>query len=536
MTHALRQDAELEAEDLDDVSDDDLEDDDLEEVEDGDEPEEEDDEERVEAAYEPGSHPHAPAGSPAGGEFTTTGGSSSKPAKKPARHAKPAKPAGHKPTPARGKIPDGQLGFDGVSGTGYGQPDGRVKTLQQQLNRLHFTDGAGKRLRTDGKFGPLTTAAVKAAQAKLGMNQTGIVDPAFIARLQSLPSPKRKPKVKASSRVEAGELLGIELVRPGTWQLASGEQTFTPEMIRDAARHAGRPGYRAPIKLGHADQRFVGDGEPALGWLGNLRVVDDGGTPVLVGDVTGMPDWLAAAAPTAWPDRSIEGWTDLEVDGETYALAIDGLALLGVTPPGISSIRSLRDLPQALGIAASARIVARAPGTPVLATTAPAPEAEEPPTPEETGMDPAKIREALGLSADASDEEVTSTLTAAGYVPAAPEPVAAARTADAPGTMRIDASAWQEREERIHRLEAAIAKQRENERDDVIAKAVKAGKFAPSRKQHWARVWDADPEGTRELIASLQSNVIPTAELGFADGETEADELYTALYGKQKVG
>jgi hypothetical protein len=260
---------------------------------------------------------------------------------------------------------------------------------------------------------------------------------------------------------------------------------------------------------------------------------------VLLGDITGMPDWLAAAAPNHWPDRSVEGWTDYVADGETYSFVIDGLALLGVTPPGISAIRSLRDLPQALGIAASARIVARAPGsTPVLAATAPAPEAEAPPTkPKETGMDPAKIREALGLSADASDEEVTSTLTAAGYVPAAPEPVAASvNRGEAPGTMRVDASAWQEREERIKRLEAAAQRSRDNERDQIITEAVRAGKFTPGRKQHWARLWDADPEGAREIIAGLAPNVVPVAELGFSDGDVDADEAYAALYGKQKVG
>jgi peptidoglycan hydrolase-like protein with peptidoglycan-binding domain len=550
MTHALRQDAEPEAEtDLDDVSDDDLEDDDLEEVEDGDEPEEEDDEERVEAAYEPGSHPHAPAGSPTGGQFTTTGGSgsSSKPAKRPAKTAKPAphKPGQQKPAQPHRKIPDGQLGFDGTSGTGYGKPDDRVKTLQQQLNRLHFTDGAGKKLRADGEFGPLTTTAVKAAQAKLGMNQTGIVDPAFIARLQTLPTPKRatKPKVKASGRVEAAALLDIELARPGTWELASGTTTFTVEMLQDAARYAAKHAdARNALKLGHVDPRF--DGEPAFGWLANADVYfdeDDRGPVLKARQLDGMPDWLAATAKDAWPNRSVEGWMNYaDSDGEEFSFVLDGLALLGVTPPGIGSIRSLRDLPAALGIAASAaaqRVIARAPTAAPVATTAPAPEAEEPPiTPEETGMDPAKIREALGLSADASDEEVTSTLTAAGYVPAAPAPVAASVNRDAPGTMRVDASAWQEREDRLKRLEAAMQKSRDNERDQIIASAVKDGKFAPARKVHWARLWDADPEGTREVIAGLAKGVMPTAELGYADGETEADELYTALYGKQKVG
>jgi peptidoglycan hydrolase-like protein with peptidoglycan-binding domain len=536
MTHALDQEAQV-LEDLPDVET-------LDEAT--------EDVERVEAAFEPGSHPRAPAGSATGGEFAPGGGggssrdSPSKPKAAPKRRgtSKGGHSGGGSSGPARTPVPKGQLGYDGQTGTGYGATggDAAVKSLQTELARLHVADSHGHKLAADGKFGPLTTDAVKEAQRRLGMQPTGIVAPAFIDRLKSLKSlpgaHAKTPKVKAAARIEAGELLGIELVRPGTWQLSSGEQAFTAEMIRDAARHAARPGARpAPIKLGHADPRFAGDGEPALGWLGNLRVVDDGDMPVLVGDVTGMPDWLAAAAPTAWPDRSVEGWTDLEVDGEKYSFVIDGLALLGVTPPGISSIRSLRDLPQALGIAASARIVARAPGgTPVLAATAPAPEAEAPPTtPEETGMDPAKIREACGLPADASDDEVTSTLTAAGYVPAQAEPVAAAATREAPGTMRVDASAWQEREERLKRLEASAQKARDSERDQIITAAVKAGKFTPARREHWVRAWNADPEGARELIASL-ANVVPVGEMGFSDGDADADEAYAALYGKQKVG
>lgn len=143
-------------------------------------------------------------------------------------------------------------------------------------------------------------------------------------------------------------------------------------------------------------------------------------------------------------------------------------------------------------------------------------------------MDPAKIREACGLPADASDDEVTSALSAAGLVPTAPEPVAAS-TADAPGIMRVDASAWQEREDRLARLEAAAKKARDNERDQIIASAVKDGKFTPNRKQHWSRLWDADPEGTREVIAGLAKNVVPVEELGFADGDAELDE-YASLF------
>lgn len=152
-------------------------------------------------------------------------------------------------------------------------------------------------------------------------------------------------------------------------------------------------------------------------------------------------------------------------------------------------------------------------------------------------MDPAKMREALGLKADASDDEVRAALATAGLAPqAAPAELEPAATGDAsqpkagqptasakavPGTMTIDASAWNEREVRIKRLEAEAAKRAREERDQVIAAAVQAGKFAPSRKEHWARLWDADPEGTRQVLAGLQANVVPVEATGYAGGEDE---------------
>src|SRR6185436_4525316 len=56
----------------------------------------------------------------------------------------------------------------------------------------------------------------------------------------------------AAAPVVAGSLHGVELARPGTYKLASGETTFTLEMLQDAARYAARAGARpSPVKIGH---------------------------------------------------------------------------------------------------------------------------------------------------------------------------------------------------------------------------------------------------------------------------------------------
>lgn len=361
----------------------------------------------------------------------------------------------------------------------------------------------------------------------------------------------------------SADLKGVEVARPGTWKLASGELTVTPEMLVDAARYAQRPGARpSPVKLGHTDPRFSGDGEPSLGWLGNLRVEDDNG-PVLKGDITGMPDWLAAAAPDHWPDRSMEGWQDFtDDDGETYALVVDGLALLGVTPPGMSSIRSLRDLPQALGVAASARIVARAPDPPPEATPeappsaglfaappqTPAPEAEAP-TQKESLVDPVKIREALDLQSDASEDEVVAALAAAGLAPPAMEApplfevVATGATpqradqrlagnATRAGLITIDPAQLATYQEGMVKA-AALAKRLEaQERDTALTGAIKVGKFPPARKSFYEKLWDVDPDGTRELVESLAPGLVPVTASGYdADGENAVFEAeYRALF------
>ena len=501
---------------------------------------------------------------------------------------------------ARRTVPSGQMGFDGVHGTGYGMQygDTRVRALQEQLNRLGLTDSRGRKLRVDGELGPLTTQSIKAAQVRLGMKPTGVIDPAFINRLKAtkaMPKPakkaapskakpdrvrakfnpmqKRDPNgtwgdgisgaisdalkladsiplddgetfegssrvklpnadvrmaltraadgspslrfgvaaelpgkwrgmnggytvkldqqgidelaaktdelaattkqaerdigtmwsrieerasevgadpslnrtpgeadfgdpeldrlvneydaftdqviddgaidspwgqlyyrvvttdegaktellvtkpgaklsgedaledlhgygdsadfypsemrklanalakmrdaaggsaVSAAQQVTAAELRGIELARPGKWNLASGPMEITDRHITDAARPAqragARPGY---VKIGHTDKRFIaGDGEPALGWVENVRREVDAKGPKLVGDLLDMPEWFAAAARKHWPYRSIEGWADYtDPDtGEKYALVVDGVAVLGVTCPRPSAL------------------------------------------------------------------------------------------------------------------------------------------------------------------------------------------------------
>jgi len=365
------------------------------------------------------------------------------------------------------------------------------------------------------------------------------------------------------------QMLGVELARPGAWSVTVGDGNFTAEMLRDAADfYTASGGQAVPIRLGHKDSRF-NDGEPTFGSVTNIRYLEDDRGPVLLGDIVGMPGWLAASAPSRWPNRSVQGWQNVEHDGREYSLTLSALAFLGAVPPAVRNIKSLADLQNALAASSATPLFASAPEDdpatppqvparaqggviePVLTiepdpveafipgptpTPDPADEAVVPPTETETGMDPAKFREAVGLD-DLTDDEVMAALAKAGFVPkaetpeTAPEAVPVAASARRPekfadSMIRVEASAWEENQERIKRLEADAQRRRDDEADQIIIQAIKDGKFAPARKDYWTHNWKLDPEGAREAISSMQRNMIPVAASGYAgDGEVEEDEL-----------
>lgn len=145
--------------------------------------------------FDPADHPRAPAGSAAGGQFAAAGSGEAKKTPAKTRGKATRQPAGKKAPSATGT-----LGFDGSRGTGYGQKGGdvRVRRLQEALNRLGLTDASGKKLVLDGKFGPRTTAAVKAAQKRLGLPANGKVTPELFKRLTSAKTLQAKKTMPAS--------------------------------------------------------------------------------------------------------------------------------------------------------------------------------------------------------------------------------------------------------------------------------------------------------------------------------------------------
>jgi len=166
--------------------------------------EDEDDDRDAASVWQGELHPRAAAGAAGGGQFTSGGGSSS--SKSGSSKSTSKKSAGKKKRTGD----DGSLSFDAKSGrgAGYGRKGGdpRVKKLQSALTRLGLTDSRGKKLVLDGKLGPKTTQAIKAAQRRLGLPANGKVTPKLLAKLvaaKSLPTKKAAPAKKAAPKAPA---------------------------------------------------------------------------------------------------------------------------------------------------------------------------------------------------------------------------------------------------------------------------------------------------------------------------------------------
>lgn len=159
-------------------------------------------------------------------------------------------------------------------------------------------------------------------------------------------APVTVPSAPALSR-----LSGVELMHTGQWDISTGTATFTTDDLAAAVAALDCPAVRRPcLKLGHTDPRF--DGEPAVGWIDNLATASDGHT--LLGDYKGMPGWLGPVLASAYPDRSIEGcWNFPCQIGHVHPFVLTGVALLGVTAPGIGTLASLQDVASLYGVAAT---------------------------------------------------------------------------------------------------------------------------------------------------------------------------------------
>jgi len=160
------------------------------------------------------------------------------------------------------------------------------------------------------------------------------------------------------------DITGVELAKVGRWHGGDSRGRaqvldITPADLASAVaayEHAmsvgGASAADVPIKLGHAmAQEVLGnladaikDGAPAYGWVGNLRLENDGRS--LVGDFLRMPAKLAGMMTSgAWRRRSIEFGRDVKwpfmPDGKVFPFVMAAVAALGATAPAIVGLRDI---------------------------------------------------------------------------------------------------------------------------------------------------------------------------------------------------
>lgn len=145
----------------------------------------------------------------------------------------------------------------------------------------------------------------------------------------------------------------VQIIKTGIeYPLSSGPTTFTPEDLAAAVNAQNDPAIPQPrVWLGHPDDvrihghRINGpaSGEPAVGKVMDMRLTEDG--HCLVGDLQGVPLWLANIMGSAFPSRSIEGRFNIKTPtGKKHRLVITGCALLGVVWPGVLTIEDIATL------------------------------------------------------------------------------------------------------------------------------------------------------------------------------------------------
>lgn len=97
--------------------------------------------------------------------------------------------------------------------------------------------------------------------------------------------------------------------------------------------------HKVPLKLGHEEEGMqIGDGYPALGWVGELKRVGD----KLVATLTDLPDIVfSAMQKKMYRTVSAELLGNVKYKNSSYMWVLDGLALLGADIPAVNTLNDL---------------------------------------------------------------------------------------------------------------------------------------------------------------------------------------------------
>jgi hypothetical protein len=290
--------------------------------------------------------------------------------------------------------------------------------------------------------------------------------------------------------------------------------------------------YRVPVEMGKAGAFAFGDAQEVAIEYKDVK--------------TPAGSKAAASMPFRWPTRdaafAAAGVQDALADlPETmrHRADFDATPDEPDTPP---EPKVERQLPPAEAIkrVASATATKTPDATPAAGST----------TKDEEGsgmaVDPTKLREALGLAPDASDDDVKAA-TAAAFTPSpppapqatdsVPDPASLlAALPDNAGVIVLDKTNYETLIAKADQGVQALAMARAGERDKVLKEACRDGRFPPSKLAAYQEMWDKNPDATRNFITLLPKHSIPAelsaGLLGVEMDRNESDLAYEAVYGK----
>lgn len=376
----------------------------------------------------------------------------------------------------------------------------------------------------------------------------------------------------------------VELVRVGDWNAVQGDGGITTQNLADAvAAYRDQLVDRPVIKLGHQDNNTLnleanggfGDGEPAYGWVENLRLSEDG--QALIGDYVGMPAKLAEVAPTAWRRRSVELLRNVKTAaGKTYSAALAGVALLGIMRPAAKGLQDVLDLYSGAESATELSVLELVDGMTAaqVATFADALDGlaavsdirvvphetaagtdadrvdtdtttKEAPMGKGKGLTRESVLAALDAEGDAAIEDRLAELL--GDDTDADKETDSERETDAdtdkdaevdeskttsladgdlPETVTLSKEQFVMLRDGAQAGKDAATILAEQDRAQVIKTALAEGRIAPADKDRWATALAKDTEGTKTLLAGL-TPVFPVTEIG-DDAIHETTELTEA--------
>lgn len=325
--------------------------------------------------------------------------------------------------------------------------------------------------------------------------------------------------------MDTATIHGLEILSVGTWDgmgCPVGGCEFTHAHLDKAVEFlVSNPNHRAPVKLGHGTQSILkSGGMPAAGYITKLWRQGD----KLLADIEDVPARLAELFKRgAWRNRSAElSWINDE-EGNPTQVKITGLALLGSVIPAVQNLADIEALYTRLSMSVddgSVAVMFEAKDEPQLS---PADEAlvlledyfngrtDGPDlralarvfTARRHEVDDTKIRAALGLGEDASEDDVIAE-------------VAKLKT---PVVDSVDATMSKANIELNARVVALETQLAQREAIELVESAIRQGKLVPASRESSMKFALSSPEGFKAFIEA-QPKIVDLGEKGSSEGGT----------------